>query len=155
MNHVVKNGSLSIWGFEIWVVYYLMNIDQKFLLWRVLMLFMYLELMRMSLFWGDLEAMRDNPTKILKFYKNSHQWLFSCPVTIFVSSVASSIQWPFSHPLLSPTFSDHFCVQHPMTIFASSDHFESSDQFWVQWPVLSPMTSFNVDVINVYFISIN
>ena len=33
--------------------------------------------------------------------------------------------------------------------------FASNDQSCVQWPILSPMTSFDVDVINVCFPCVN
>jgi len=91
------------------------------------MLFMYLELMgkSLSLFWDDLEAIRDNSTKNLKFYLIRVQWLFLHSVTIF-------------------TFGDHFCIQRLVTIscLASSDHFESSDKFLSLVTILSPMINF-------------
>ena len=139
---------------------------KSFYLWSVLMLFMYLEMMgkSLSLIWDDLEVMTDNSTKILKFCKIHVQWLFSRPVTIFVSSVQwlfcvqcpmiiftsniqCRVQWPFLSPVINCESNDQFWVQWPVLSpviilslvinFESSDQFESNNQFWVQWSILS------------------
>ena len=83
--------------FEIWVVDCLMNMDQKFLFWRVLMMFMYLELIGKEfgfvLWWfGSHER---------QFYKNFEVLQNLRLVTIFVFNDHFEfnnqcwVKWPF------------------------------------------------------------
>ena len=158
MNHVVKNGSLSIWG---WVLKFgLLFIGwiliKSSYLWSVLMLlFMYLELMGkcLSLFWDDLEAIRGQLYRNFEILHNLHLVCVQHPMTIFAFSVQCHVQWSFLRLASRVASRDHFHVQHlvshPVTIlrlmtilspmidfefsdhFESSDHLESDDQFWV------------------------
>jgi len=84
MAMLFNNGSLSIWGFEfeIGVLDYLMNIDEKFIFVKKFDVIDVFELIEkdLGLFWDYLEVMRDNYTKIL----NSVE---------FVSAVMSTDCW--------------------------------------------------------------
>jgi len=143
--------AFEVLSFEIWVVVYLMNIDQKFLFVKIFNVAYVFGIdgkgFGFVLGWfGSHERQFDRKFEIMQnlrpmtiFTSNDHfrvQWSMSPPVTIFTST---NEFWVW-RPILSP-----MTILSPIINLSLVTNFESNNQFWIKWPVLSPMTGFESD----------